>query len=136
MLREFLPETLVLPRNALGRNGNPASDKALEIPMLREVHLDYEKKFEDLRNEKEAKLKKLSYYWQEVDKFLTGDYETNTRIGKRTITEKHQKCIIAHCPGFAVNLRRHLAQSHKILSRDEQDELMRKFYGNNFVPKK
>ena len=24
MLREFLPETLVLPRNALGRNGNPA----------------------------------------------------------------------------------------------------------------
>ena len=23
MLREFLPETLVLPRNALGRNGNP-----------------------------------------------------------------------------------------------------------------
>ena len=23
MIREFLPETLVLPRNALGRNGNP-----------------------------------------------------------------------------------------------------------------
>ena len=26
MLREFLPETLVLSRNALGRNGNPAPE--------------------------------------------------------------------------------------------------------------
>ena len=32
MLREFLPETLVLPRNALGRNGNPVGDPLPRSP--------------------------------------------------------------------------------------------------------
>ena len=34
MLREFLPETLVLPRNALGRNGNPGAYRTSPVESL------------------------------------------------------------------------------------------------------
>ena len=80
-------------------------------------------------------MKNAENYRREAQ-MIIGTVPLKTRIGKTKITDKHQKCVLAHCSGFALNLRRHLAQAHKIISKDEQNELLEKFQNKDFEQKK
>ena len=112
-----------------------ANESTKEIKTLREINEEYDRKIEKLREEKTKTMKNAEDYWREAQ-MIIGTVPVKTRIGKSKITDKHQKCVLAHCSGFALNLRRHLAQAHKIVSKDEQDELLEKFQNKNFEQKK